>query len=708
MRFLPVILSAFFCLNVFAQNDERFPVFPECENATYAEQEACFNTQLRTLVTSNLNVPDKVKEDNYQGKITILFEVTPEGKFRSIYVDAFYEELKGEVERVFEELPKVEPASYNGKPIFMQFRMPVYIPLERNDFIEGENAVVRDNASKSKTLGSSKNNEVEENPLQKEYDSVTNSISEYTHKQFTSHLNIPFSHEVYNRFDDEMNMVGTNAHTASKPFLYSEVNPYYNFREKNKALEYDVDSWLGRKFFNEHMVRLQAKDYWLVADVAADLQVGKDFDADFNSTYNNTRAAVIQGGIGEQLNFYTAIYETQARFAQYFNNYAESIRPDGGNPAIIPARGVAKEFGEDYDIPVAEGYLSFTPSEHFNLQFGHGKNFIGDGYRSLLLSDVGSNYPYFKLNTNFWKLKYTNTWMSMRDVRPAVTESGSFRTKYVANHYLSYNVTKRLNIGFFESVIWENDNDRGFDLNYLNPVIFYRAIEFATGSRGGNALIGLAYKYKWSNHFNTYGQLMIDEFSSQDILGGEQSYKNKLGYQLGVKYFNAFNVENLYLQLEYNQVRPYTYSNNEITLNYGHNNQPLAHIWGANFREFIGIVRYKRDRLYGHLKVIVGKRAFELEEDLDPYYGSDIYGNDQNRISDNGNELFQGNAADFMYGELELGYIVNPATNLKVYANLINRNLDAEVENINYSFQNNTTWVNFGFRTDLFNWYYDF
>ena len=50
----------------------------------------------------------------------------------------------------------------------------------------------------------------------------------------------------------------------------------------------------------------------------------------------------------------------------------------------------------------------------------------------------------------------------MRDVRPVVTESGSFRTKYVANHYLSYNETKRLNIGLFESVIWENDNDRGF------------------------------------------------------------------------------------------------------------------------------------------------------------------------------------------------------------------------------------------------------
>lgn len=79
---------------------------------------------------------------------------------------------------------------------------------------------------------------------------------------------------------------------------------------------------------------------------------------------------------------------------------------------------------------------------------------------------------FFKLNTTFWKLKYTNTWMSLRDVRDDVVNSGSYRTKYIANHYLSWNATKRLNIGFFESVMWENDNGRGFDINYLNPVIF--------------------------------------------------------------------------------------------------------------------------------------------------------------------------------------------------------------------------------------------
>ena len=60
-------------------------------------------------------------------------------------------------------------------------------------------------------------------------------------------------------------------------------------------------------------------------------------------------------------------------------------------------RGKAKSFKEGgFDYPVAEAYLSYTPNEFFNFQFGNGKNFIGDGYRSFFLSDVASPYPFLK------------------------------------------------------------------------------------------------------------------------------------------------------------------------------------------------------------------------------------------------------------------------------------------------------------------------
>ncbi len=691
---------AIMCFTAWSQGTsqvyEKYPVFPECQNETINALESCFNSTLQSYVIQNFEVPQEVIEDGYEGALNILFEVTAEGRFKVLYVDAAYQSLREEVVRVFGTLPTVAPATYSGRPSYMQFTMPLAIPLVSTPNAAAPTHKLPPNPSERDFVidRSSEISEIEVQP--------------YENQEYRSNLNIPLSHHEYARFDAALNQVGANTHTAQKPFLYSEVSHYYNFQGQYEALTFDKTSWFGRKLWNEHLVQFSGEDYWVTLDLGVDLQVGKDTDADID-TYNNTRLVYAQGGLGGNFAFFAAVYESQGRFAGYFNQYAESIAPDGGNPAIIPGRGIAKRFRSDsYDYPFATGHISYTPSKFFNFQLGHGKTFLGDGYRSLLMSDNASAYPFFRLNTTFWKLKYTNTWMSLRDVRPEVTADGSFRTKYMANHYLSYNVTKRLNVGLFESVIWENDNDRGFDFNYLNPVIFYRAIEFSTGSRGGNALIGLSAKYKFSDEINAYGQLIIDEFSSSDVFGGEGSYKNKTGYQLGAKYYNAFGVHDLYLQAEYNRVRPYTYSHNTIVLNYGHNNQPLAHTLGANFSEFIAIARYNYGRIFADAKVVVAKRGLEFNTpENTTFYGGSIYGTEDDRISDLGNELGQGNTTDFFHAEFQAGYIINPATNLKLYGSVIFRDFNPAVDTLTV-FDNQTTWINFGLRTDLFNWYYDF
>lgn len=700
MKNLALLLLLFFTNFLQAQIDpiryDKYPVFPECQSTMVEMLDSCFNNVLQQFIFQNFKVPEIVSTENYKGNVNVFFEVTKEGEFKVLYVDGIYNELKDEARRVFSLLPKISPATYNGEPSFVQFTFPISIPLKNTSEIAlGEKLIVENADEKAK-----------QDMLANEYDNIEK--RKYANEEYISNINIPLSHHQYSLFDPALNRVGLNNHTAQKPFIYSEVNKYYNFEEKNKPLLFDKSSWFGRKFWNEHFIAFSGKGYWLTLDPGVDLQVGKDFDTDID-TYNNTRLVFVQGGIGTDLSFFATIFESQGRFADYFNRYAESIKPDGGNPAIIPGQGIAKQFKEDsYDYPIATGHISYTPSQYFNIQLGHGKHFIGDGYRSLLMSDNASPYPFFKINTTFWKIKYTNTWMSLRDVRPEVTADGSFRTKYMANHYLSYNITKRLNIGLFESVIWQNDNDRGFDFNYMNPIIFYRAIEFSTGSRGGNALIGFSAKYKFTDRVNGYGQFIIDEFSSSDVFGGEGSYKNKTGYQLGLKYYDAFGFKNLLLQAEYNRVRPYTYSHNTIILNYGHNNQSMAHTLGANFSEFIGIARYQRGRLFGDLKVIVAKRGFEFNTEEDSFfYGGNIYGTEDDRISDLGNEVGQGNTVDFLHAELQAGYVINPATNLKIYGSLIYRDFKPELDTVDV-FENQTTWVNFGIRTDLFNWYYDF
>lgn len=694
---LLLLLAQFKSVSQTINSTEKQPVFPSCKNVTADSLKQCFTKNVYQIIKSEFKIPEVVVKDEYKGDVAVIFEVDTLGVFNLIYVKSVYKELKEETERVFKLFPKIEPASYNGRKTFKQYALPIKIPLTdfNNSPVENEQV-----AKEIATLEAASHSE---------YDNLNNSIVGYNDNAFSSQLNIQFTHSDYSRFDGAINVVGTNSHTASKPFVYSEVSKYYDFKaEKDKLLQ-ERKTWFGKKLWNEHLVQLQGENYWFTIDPIFDFEVGKDTEADFSSTYNNTRGLLVKGGLGKNFNFYTSVFESQGRFAQYFNEYAESLKAFGPDPAIIPGRGIAKAFKTDsYDYPVAEAYLSYAPADFVNIQFGHGKNFIGDGYRSLFLSDVASPHPFLKLNTKFWKIKYTNTWMWLKDVRPEVTTDDAFLTKYMATHFLSWNVTKRLNVGFFESVIWANTTNRNFDVNYLNPIIFYRAIEFETGQDAGNAIMGASAKYKWNNNINFYSQFILDEFSLSDVRAGNKSWKNKFGYQLGVKYYNAFKVDNLMLQMEYNRVRPYTYSHSTIATNYGHNNQSMAHLWSANFSELVLMGHYFYNRWYANAKFIFGKRGFDYNTDTDAFsYGGDIYRNYNDRPLDTGVKVGQGITTNSFFGNLQAGYVVNPSSNLKLFTDITVRNFnpDATTETV---YKSNTVWFNFGLRTDLFNWYFDY
>lgn len=696
-KLFSVILFFIVSSNLIAQEDlfnEKPPVFPECATISNDSLQNCFDTQIFKHVFNNFEVPDVVTEKNYKGEVVVLFEVNKEGEFRVIYVDAMYNELKDEARRVFGELPKIEPATYNGNPTFKQYSIPIRIPLV-------------DQSVATKDLSEDEEIAELERAAKMEYDSVNKSLKPFSNREYTSQLNIPFTHSYYAQFERSVNLVGTNSHTASKPFIYEDIAKYYDFEAEKQALMKDKSSFSGRKLWNERLVRVEGKDYWFVIDPIFDFEVGVDTEADFSNTYNNTRGINIQGGLGKRFSFYTSFFESQGRFAQYYNQYAESIKA-ADEAAIIPGRGIAKAFKDNgYDYPVAEAYLSYTPADFLNIQFGHGKNFIGDGYRSLFISDAATPYPFLKLNASFWKIKYTSTWTWLRDVRPEVEEDGAYLPKYMATHYLSWNVSKRLNVGLFESVIWNNANNRGFDVNYLNPIIFFRAIEFETGQDAGNALLGLSSKFKLNDNMNVYGQLIVDEFAIDDVTGGNKSWRNKFGYQLGFKYYNAFKLKNLMLQLEYNRVRPYTYSHDTVVLNYGHSNQSMAHLWGSNFSELVVIGRYHYKRWFGNAQLIVGERGLDFNDGTDNFsYGGDIYRNYNDRPFDTGVTVGQGNNTTSLFANLQAGYLINPATNLKLFADVTFRDFNPQVET-GATTNSNTVWFNIGIRTDLFNWYFD-
>jgi hypothetical protein len=89
-------------------------------------------------------------------------------------------------------------------------------------------------------------------------------------------------------------------------------------------------------------------------------------------------------------------------------------------------------------------------------------------------------------------------------------------------------------------------------------------------------------------------------------------------------------------------------------------------------------------------------------------YGSNIYRDyDEQRAANTGVVIGQGNKTTILIADFQAGFLVNPATNLKLFGNLIYRNFNPLV-NTELHFKEKTTWVTLGLRTDIFNWYLDY
>ncbi|MDA0681989.1 MAG: hypothetical protein O2781_01415 [Bacteroidetes bacterium] len=529
---------------------------------------------------------------------------------------------------------------------------------------------------------------------------------------YSQHTNLLLGRNYSSDINKVLYTKDPDIHTSFKPILNSNLSfASDSVIESNYQSTYK--NWYLRKTFSEHLIVLEGDDYKVIASPIINLSKGKEL-IDSKNTFTNSRGYLIEGDLGKKISFSTSFVENQAIFPNYLD---ESIRKNN----VVPGQGYARDFKETgFDYAMSSGYVTYRPNNMFAVQFGHGKNFIGDGYRSLLLSDNTFNYPYLKIQTTFWKVQYTNLYAELMDINYFAThglpnwDQMGYPKKYMSAHYLSLNATKKLNISLYEAVIWRMNHapgSSGFDVNYLNPIAMLRPIEFSVNSPD-NVLVGVNTKYTFESSY-MYGQLVLDEFSITDLRANDGFWANKIGYQLGYKIFDPFNIDRLTLQTEYNYVRPYTYAHHNPQQNYAHYNQPLAHPLGANFSELLFMANYKWKRFEIDAKIMFAKYGGDFKGDT-VSYGSNVYfstgnyaqeaglvGMGSGRPSDYGIEMYQGNLTTIDCKSLNVSYIINPYTNLKINLGLTLRNSHNDDEDVKSQF------INFGIMSDLFNHYYD-
>lgn len=512
--------------------------------------------------------------------------------------------------------------------------------------------------------------------------------------------NLPLNREWSSNYEKN-DTIASNVFSNFKPHI---VKPFYQEKDKSHSLLY-------RKLKTESLfiVNDTADRFYLTIDPLFNFEGGKDLaDTSDEKLYKNTRGFWVRGSIGKNFCFETSLYENQATYAKYIDNYiaeTNDLFPQSANYSydVIPGQGRAKAFKKNgYDYAMASGYVSYSPFKILNIQVGHGKHFVGDGYRSLLLSDNTFNYPYARITTTYKNIRYTNlyaSFMNLTDggVRTPPHTERLFQKKTGSFQMLSMNLFHRIQLSIFQGMIWEaadSTNRQHVNFNTFDPVIGVNSAVYGLDHKN-NILLGTTLKLKITNTISLYGQFMLD-----DTFGDKSDVKNKYGYQIGFKYFDLFTVKNLHIQAEYNSVRPYSYANADPQQSYTHYNQALAHPLGANFNEVIGFINYRLKDFFIEIKMNYAVKGIDSSAFN---FGGNIFSSDAAFSSLPSNiHTTQGLKTTIMYQDIHIGYLLNPSTNFNIVAGVSNR--IAKAVNVT----SNTQFVYLGIRTSLANFYYDF
>ncbi len=460
-------------------------------------------------------------------------------------------------------------------------------------------------------------------------------------------------------------------------------NSCINYTNNNDSVDYYKPgrNWLQRKLNYEHLIHLYTKDtscgevntFELTIDPLFNFQLGKDEADTLNRKYyTNTRGLILEANVNKRIAVSTVFVENQSTFTDYINTQIEA-------DSVIPGQGRYKNFkGNAYDYSFSSGVLSCSVNKYFNFQLGHGKHKIGNGYRSLLWSDAAFNYPFLRSNIYLLnnKIQYSQIYAAITNLGAGTHTPYSeelFQRRAASFQYLSCDLNQKINVSFFQAMIWkapDSKNKQTLNWTYFNPLIFSNAAFYGLNHSNNNILLGSDILYKPLTNLGIYAQFMLDDEGTGSLKGSNS------GAQFGIKYFNAFFIKNLFLQSEYNLINNKPYFNKGAK-SYFHYGQNLAYAFNqGKSSEILFVTAYTYKKISLHAK----HNLYQCEYKL-----SDKY-----RVN---------------FTDVKISYLIHPKRNLNLLLGVNWRN-ESWSDNILHS--NKTHFVYIGFRTAIYNTYWDF
>jgi len=475
-------------------------------------------------------------------------------------------------------------------------------------------------------------------------------------------------------------------HTGLKPVIESraDLTNIQGFRTDSTRYYY----LLTTKLFRDRLLQVREGDALLSVDPILSYEFGADRGdvsayADTNRFYFNTRGFLVRGDLGPKVSFYTMFHENLGRVPQYL--YRRALET-----GVLPGQGRVKLVdGNRFDYGWSQGVLSYSPAQWINVQAGHGKHFVGHGYRSVLLSDNAINAPYLKFSLLSPNKRWQYTWwytklmhgVGRNDRLPGGASSENlFHWMRAAFHHLSVDLG-RVQLGLFEASLFRSITNRVEPLDplALNPVIGVNTA--AKGFDGAtNNLVGTDLRIKITDRVYAYGQFATD---------GPGRY----AWQAGARAFDV-GLRGLHLQAEYNTASTFMYMAARNKEAYMHAGQAMANPLGTAYGEAVGIVELNHKRWLLRGQVNLSMRQRESADTLN--LGTSLEKPDIGTPT-------EGDAIN--YGmtiiDASLQWLVNPNTNARLIGGVMRRDLPGAADIVQ-----STYWY-IGLRTFLFNRYYD-
>lgn len=420
-------------------------------------------------------------------------------------------------------------------------------------------------------------------------------------------LNQPFSKKDAAQYIQSISNVKNDANLTQSPFSTIDqynLNQYIGTNGEDFIQANGMDLMTRSKkpilkhFYTTkaHFYHIHQDDFFLTINPVMRIEVGNEQNNALRP-FKNFRGIEARGHIGDRIGFYSMFGDNQERGLSHIINWENQNRSAPGYDyyRFLDNKSI--------DAFIGRAYVDVTAiKNHMNITFGYDKHHIGSGIRSVKLSNNAAPSTFLRLRTKYKRFNYENLFLELTGTFPGLGDDSRLPRKYASIHQLNYTATPWLQIGLIESSVFNTDGR--FNLTNIIPVIGYQSIAHGLGADQRTSW-GLNVKALPIKDVQVYGQALIDHIKTS----ASTTANSRFATQVGVKYYDAFSIPNLDIQLEGNYATPFMYTSADSTTSHTHFNQPMAHPMGAGFTEGIVSIRYQpAKKFYIDLQSVYVKR----------------------------------------------------------------------------------------------------